>query len=175
MSKRARVIMSAFAALCILLAGCAGSPNPKGADPDQERAAEQIELTEPGTYPLVKEKTTLKVMVRGNPLVENFETNEFTKWYEEKTNVHIEWEIVPEQSMQEKLNLVLASEDYPDVILGLNISPAQQMIYGSQGAFLPLNDLIEKQGTQTKKCSRTTRTSSRSLLRWTEISMPFRK
>lgn len=151
MRERARIIMSAFAALCILLAGCAGSPNPKGADADQERAAEQIELTEPGTYPLVNEKTTLKVMVRGNPLVENFETNEFTKWYEEKTNVHIEWEIVPEQSMQEKLNLVLASEDYPDVILGLNISPAQQMIYGSQGAFLPLNDLIEKQGTQTKK------------------------
>ena len=67
-----------------------------------------------------------------------------------KTNVHIEWEVVPEQSIQEKLNLVLASEDYPDVIMGLNISPAQ-MIYGSQGAFLPLNDLIEKQGTNTKK------------------------
>lgn len=66
--------------------------------------------------------------------------------------MHIEWEVVPEQSMQEKLNLVLASEDYPDVIMGLNISPSQQMIYGSQGAFLPLNDLIEKQGQQTKKC-----------------------
>ncbi|MBU5346285.1 ABC transporter substrate-binding protein [Paenibacillus lautus] len=151
MRKRTRVIMGAFTAFSILLAGCTGSLSPKGSDEAPNAGTEPIALSEPGTYPLVQEKTTLKVMVRGNPLVENFETNDFTKWYEEKTNVHIEWEVVPEQSIQEKLNLVLASEDYPDVIMGLNISPAQQMIYGSQGAFLPLNDLIEKQGTNTKK------------------------
>lgn len=150
MRKRTRVIMGAFTAFSILLAGCTGSQSPKGSDEAPNAGTEPIALSEPGTYPLVQEKTTLKVMVRGNPLVENFETNDFTKWYEEKTNVHIEWEVVPEQSIQEKLNLVLASEDYPDVIMGLNISPAQQMIYGSQGAFLPLNDLIEKQGTNTK-------------------------
>lgn len=151
MRKRTRVIMGAFTAFSILLAGCTGSQSPKGSDEAPNAGTEPIALSEPGTYPLVQEKTILKVMVRGNPLVENFETNDFTKWYEEKTNVHIEWEVVPEQSIQEKLNLVLASEDYPDVIMGLNISPAQQMIYGSQGAFLPLNDLIEKQGTNTKK------------------------
>ncbi|MGC6588787.1 ABC transporter substrate-binding protein [Paenibacillus sp. Dod16] len=150
MRKRTRVIMGAFTAFSILLAGCTGSQSAKGSDEAPNAGTEPIALSEPGTYPLVQEKTTLKVMVRGNPLVENFETNDFTKWYEEKTNVHIEWEVVPEQSIQEKLNLVLASEDYPDVIMGLNISPAQQMIYGSQGAFLPLNDLIEKQGTNTK-------------------------
>lgn len=154
MRKRTRVIMGAFTACSILLAGCTGSQSPKGSDEAPNAGTEPIALSEPGTYPLVQEKTTLKVMVRGNPLVENFETNDFTKWYEEKTNVHIEWEVVPEQSIQEKLNLVLASEDYPDVIMGLNISPAQQMIYGSQGAFLPLNDLIEKQGTNTKKMFR---------------------
>lgn len=108
-------------------------------------------LTPPGTYPIVNEKVTLKVMVRGNPLVENFATNEFTKWYEEKTNVHIEWEVVPEQSRYEKLNLSLTSGDYPDIIFGINVSAAQQMIYGSQGIFVPLNDLIEEHGVQTKK------------------------
>ncbi|HWO55893.1 MAG TPA: ABC transporter substrate-binding protein [Paenibacillus cookii] len=149
LNKIAGIVMAAG----MLLAGCSGGAKEEGADTKGSNppAAGTVELTPPGTYPLVKEKTTLKIMVRGNPLVENFETNEFTKWYEEKTNVHIEWEVVPEQSMQEKLNLVLASEDYPDVIMGLNVSPTQQMIYGSQGAFLPLNDLIEKQGTQTKK------------------------
>ncbi|TLS54088.1 extracellular solute-binding protein [Paenibacillus antri] len=137
-----------------VLAGCAGTASEEGgAEPasSESAGAPQELLTEPGTYPIVNEKTTLKVMVRGNPLVEDFATNEFTKWYEEKTNVHIEWEVVPEQSMQEKLNLVLASGDYPDVIMGLNVSPAQEMIYGSEGVFLPLNELIEKQGSQTKK------------------------
>lgn len=110
-----------------------------------------IKVNDPGVYPIVDEKVTIKVVARANPMVENFETNEFTKWYEEKTNVHIEWELVPEQSMQEKLNLMLASGDYPDVILGLNVSPAQQMIYGSDGVFLPLNDLIDKYGQNLKE------------------------
>lgn len=151
MKKGFKAVFSALTAFSILLAGCSADKGQAEGDNKKDEGASAIELTAPGTYPLVKEKTTLKVMVRGNPLVENFATNEFTKWYEEKTNVHIEWEVVPEQSMQEKLNLVLASEDYPDVIMGLNISPSQQMIYGSQGAFIPLNDLIEKQGSQTKK------------------------
>lgn len=151
MKKGFKTVFSALTAFSILLAGCSADKGQAEGDNKKDEGASAIELTAPGTYPLVKEKTTLKVMVRGNPLVENFSTNEFTKWYEEKTNVHIEWEVVPEQSMQEKLNLVLASEDYPDVIMGLNISPSQQMIYGSQGAFIPLNDLIEKQGSQTKK------------------------
>ncbi len=37
------------------------------------------------------------------------------------------------------------------MITGLNISPAQQMIYSTQGAFLPLNELIENQGKNTNK------------------------
>lgn len=151
MRKMIKKTFGLVTALSLLLAGCSAGSDQGKTEQGKKAASTGVELTAPGTYPLVKEKTTLKIMVRGNPLVENFETNEFTKWYEEKTNVHIEWEIVPEQSMQEKLNLVLASEDYPDVIMGLNISPSQQMIYGSQGAFLPLNDLIDKQGVQTAK------------------------
>ncbi|WP_410795801.1 ABC transporter substrate-binding protein [Paenibacillus sp. J5C2022] len=145
--------------LTLVLAGCSGSDNNKdtgkggndGKSGGNGNSGSAELLTEPGTYPIVNEQVTLKVMVRGNPLVEDFATNEFTKWYEEKTNVHIEWEVVPEQSMQEKLNLVLAGGDLPDVILGLNVTPAQQMIYGSEGSFLPLNDLIAEHGVQTKK------------------------
>jgi putative aldouronate transport system substrate-binding protein len=32
-----------------------------------------------------------------------------------------------------------------------NITPAQQVVYGSQGIFIPLNDLIEKHGVNIKK------------------------
>ncbi|MDQ6422732.1 ABC transporter substrate-binding protein [Paenibacillus sp. LHD-117] len=157
MKKLFTSMLSVVMISTLILAGCSGSNNENkgttgnGSNVTNEGGTEAGLLTEPGTYPIVNEKVTLKVMVRGNPLVEDFNTNEFTKWYEEKTNVHIEWEVVPEQSMQEKLNLVLAGGDYPDVILGLNVTPAQQMIYGSEGAFLPLNELIENQGVQTKK------------------------
>ncbi|MFC5403459.1 ABC transporter substrate-binding protein [Cohnella soli] len=154
MKKSFFSVIAALLLITAVLSACSSSNKNNDAAssaPASNGSASGEPQTEAGTYPITKEKTTLKVMVRGNPLVEDFSTNEFTKWYEEKTNVHIEWEVVPEQSMQEKLNLVLASEDYPDVIFGMNVSPAQEMIYGSQGVFLPLNDLIEKYGVQTKK------------------------
>ncbi|MGI2293209.1 ABC transporter substrate-binding protein [Paenibacillus sp. GXUN7292] len=159
MKKSLTYLLTVCLIFSLVLAACAkNEPKPQtpaaGSEGQSKPPAEQKEkelLTPPGTYPIVNEKVTLKVMVRGNPLVEDFATNEFTKWYEEKTNVHIEWEVVPEQSRQEKLNLALTSNDYPDIIFGINVSAAQQMIFGSQGIFLPLNDLIEEQGVQTKK------------------------
>lgn len=134
--------------ISILLTACSNQEASTGTKDKKEN--EPI-VTEAGTFPIVKEKVTLKVLVTGNSFVEDIKTNEFTKWLEEKTNVHVEWEVLPEQSASEKLNLVLASGDYPDVIMDAPISTAQLMIYGKQGVFLSLNDLIDKYGIETKK------------------------
>src|SRR5699024_6276735 len=108
-------------------------------------------LTEPGEFPIVEEEVTLDVLIPSNSFVENFETNEFTKWYEEKTGVKINWEVVPEEGVEEQLNLILTSGDYPDVIMNMPVSPAQLRVYGEKGIFLSLNELIDKYGVQTKK------------------------
>ncbi|TDF92717.1 ABC transporter substrate-binding protein [Paenibacillus piri] len=104
-----------------------------------------------GTFPITKEKTTLKVLAVKSPYVEDYTTNEFTKWYEEKTNIKVEWQFATPQDKQEKLNVILSSGDLPDVIVGFGVSPAQQMVYGQQGVFLPLNKLIDSYGIETKK------------------------
>ena len=106
-----------------------------------------------GTLPIVAEKTTITVMTRGVPQVDSFlyEDNAFTQWLEEQTNIHIEWEVVPNESATQKLNVTLASGKLPDVILGFNISPSVQEIYGKQGLFVPLNAYIDKLGVETKK------------------------
>ncbi len=106
------------------------------------------------TYPLVSEPTTLRVLVAGNPTVEDYATNEFTAWYEERTGVHVEWEVVPSATPAERdaaLNLRLASGEYPDVIMGFNPTPTVMQIYGQQGVFLALNDLIEQHGVYIKR------------------------
>lgn len=102
-----------------------------------------------GTFPVTQEKVTLRVFVNQRE-VEDFDTNEFTKWYEEQTNVHVDWIVAPSNEANEKLNLLLSSGDLPDVIL-LDLTPAQQRLYGEQGILIPLNDLIEQHGAQTKK------------------------
>ena len=149
MKRWSALLLSVMMMTVILLSACSGGGD-KGAAEKNGADTESI-VTEKGTFPIVKEKVTLKVMVPSNSLVENFETNEFTKWYEEKTNVHVEWIVVPQQSASEKLNLMLASGDYPDVIMSFGVTPAQQMIYGKQGVFLSLNDFIDKYSVNFKK------------------------
>ena len=145
---RSRVLMLLLAMMLVVSACSSGT---EGKEKGNSSTSDALALSEKGTFPLVTEKATLKVMIPSNSLVENFETNEFTKWYEEKTNVHIEWIIVPQQSASEKLNLMLASGDYPDIIMGMGVSAAQQMIYGKQGVFLPLNDYIDEYSVNFKK------------------------
>ncbi|MGH2557998.1 MAG: extracellular solute-binding protein [Thermomicrobiales bacterium] len=103
------------------------------------------------TYPLTEETVTFRIAVPANPLVEDFATNTFTAWYEEKTNVHLEWDIVPSQEAQTRLNVMLASGDYPDLLMNFSPSPALQQVYGAQGVFLSMNDLIEQHGLHFKQ------------------------
>ncbi len=68
------------------------------------------------TYPLVQETKTLRVMVPHYNT--DWADNDFTRWYEERTNVHIEWIVVEDEAAVTQLNLQLASGDYADIIMG---------------------------------------------------------
>ncbi len=106
------------------------------------------------TLPLVSEPTTLRVLIPSNPTVQDFATNEFTAWFEEWTGVTVEWEVVPAATPAERdasLNLRLASGDYPDVLMNFYPTPTVTQIYGQQGVFQNLNDLIEQHGVFTKR------------------------
>jgi putative aldouronate transport system substrate-binding protein len=107
-----------------------------------------------GTFPIVDEPVTLTFFARKTQNILDLRTNEFTKYYEEKTNVHIEWELVPDNAYQEKKKLALASGDYPDVLFGVAVSPEEQLQYGAEaGILIPLNNLIDKYGLEFKKMS----------------------
>ena len=86
-----------------------------------------------------------------NTAVSDYENNEFTKWLEAQTNIKLELDLPPVADAQNKLNLMLASDDLPEVIIGCNIRLDQMQILAEQGVALPLNDYIEKYGTETKK------------------------
>lgn len=122
----------------ILLSGC--SP--------LDESEDTLIISPLGKYPLVNKKITLDVLVQADNggLVEDFSTNEFTKWYEEKTNIHINWDVFPYGESEEKLNLVIASGDLPDIFLNMEVKPSTQAVYGNEGVFLSLNELIETKG-----------------------------
>ncbi|MBN1699635.1 MAG: extracellular solute-binding protein [Spirochaetales bacterium] len=67
-------------------------------------------------------------------------------WIEEKTGVRLKWEF-PVGDLRQKVGLIIAGGDYPDLIDCRN---ENQALYDA-GAFIPLDDLIEKYGVNAKK------------------------
>ncbi|TDF91215.1 ABC transporter substrate-binding protein [Paenibacillus piri] len=150
MKKKAVQLLAVLCCGSLLLSACSkNQAAPPSAEPKGSPNAANV--NPPGQFPVVKDKITLKAAIRGSSLVEDLKTNGYTKWLENKTNVHVEWTILDEKSYQEQLNLLLASGNLPDVLMNLDVSPEQQMIYGEQGMFVSFTDLIEKYGENTKK------------------------
>ncbi|OXS55379.1 ABC transporter substrate-binding protein [Cohnella sp. CIP 111063] len=120
------------------------------ASASQSPAQEEL-FTPVGTYPIVTKPLTLKMFAPQYASIENMDTNTYTKYVEEKTNINIEWDLVPDNALNDRKQLMLASGDYPEVILHGNLTKDEQMKYGKQGVFLPLNDLIEQYAPNIKK------------------------
>ena len=75
------------------------------------------------------------------------------KEYEEKTNVHIEWEEVSSEAYTEKYKLTLASGDLPDAFgPSFTYDPSVIYKYAKEGLIvLPLDDYIENATINIKK------------------------
>ncbi len=158
MGKKFKFMMIVVLSIVLVIAGCSGGGSSKDSGSTTTTPAKtaapvtaESNLTAPGEFPIVKERVELTILVAGDARIEDMATNRFTLWYEELTNVKINWEIAPEGSIPETLNLRLASGDYPDIFMRMGVSRAQEMIYGPQGVFLSLNDLIEEQGFYIKE------------------------
>ena len=113
--------------------------------------------TPAGQFPIVTEPTTLKILVSNGEQVSDFNKNAYTQWLEDKTGLDLQIDVVNSTDAQTKLNLVLASGDLPDVLLGFSPTSSLMAQMGTQGAFLPLNDLMAKYGDETKRVFQTER------------------
>lgn len=136
--KKAITVGLSVAITLMALSGC-GSKSNEGPKKEVKSIA-----TENGTFPIVTEPYTLKIFAGVSPSLENVETNEFTKYYEEKTGVKIQWDVCPSNGVNDKRKISLASRQYPDIYLGAGITKQEEMMYGSKGVFLELSDLIDK-------------------------------
>lgn len=97
-------------------------------------------VTAPGEFPICKEKIEIKVGIVQDPNVEDYDTNKLTKWYEEKGNFDLVFEMFPSKDAQQKLEVMIASGgELPEVLIGFTLSEEAILTYGSQGILLPLN------------------------------------
>lgn len=157
------ILLSMIVILTFVLSACTPAATATQAPAEEKPAATTAPTKAPetaaaavapaGQFPIVKDKITLKVLLVQTTGVSDYVDNEFTKWLEEKTNIHLEFDIAPmaQAENRQKLNLVLASNQLPDIIMNFGIPLDQQQTMADQGLIIPVDDLIAKYGDEFKK------------------------
>lgn len=132
------------------------SPKPQDTASDPGQTEEGIVNPE-GVFPIVKEPITVRLAVVQTPMVEDYETNYYTKWLEEQSGMSFEFQQIPSADVAQKVQLMLASgTDLPDAFVGVgranaNVFSTTNLVrYGSEELIVPLNDYIDKYGENTK-------------------------
>lgn len=168
--KRVMALLLSFMLLFMLLGGCAGdaetpvdegTPTVTNGDEGAEDTGDTgdigdtgfvsstgIPMSAPGVLPITEEITTISVLIQQLPFgLTDVTTNEFTLELEEMTNVHLDMLVVPSEVHRERMNLLMASGDYPEIFMGAGLSNADLVMFGTIDNFLiPLNDLIDTHG-----------------------------
>jgi len=94
------------------------------------------------TFPL-EEPYEVTVYVCTGDSAYSLEETALYKWMEEKTNVKIKVEYSTNLTENtEKLNVLLNTGDYPDVLFKSGISPEALVELGKEGVFVQLDDLL---------------------------------
>ena len=101
------------------------------------------------TTPAKAEKITLKFLVGARPDFEFTNDMPVFQELEKRTNVHLEWQLLPATDADQKFNLIMASNELPDLISYMDGPTLNK--YGTQGAFIALNDLIDQEAPNLKK------------------------
>lgn len=144
--KWGKTVLAATLVSSLALTACGSKPDSAGS-----ASATNDNFNATG-LPIVKEKVTLKMVGGKAATTKNFEEMQFFKEIEEKTNVNIEWELIPDASLAEKINLLFASGELPDAFYGHYILQNNEVLNnGSQGLLIPLEDLIDKHAPNLKK------------------------
>jgi putative aldouronate transport system substrate-binding protein len=138
------------AAITMLLTTACSSSKVDNKNNGEGDAKAKANVNETG-MPIVKDEIELNMFVGSVPGANDW--NDIMIWnkYAEMTNIKVNFEQVPSDSLVEKRNLVLASNKYPDVFYAADLTPLDVLKYGEQGTFVKLNDLIDKYAPNIKK------------------------
>ncbi len=110
--------------------------------------------------PVTTEHATITVVVPQDVQVGDWSKNEFTKWLEKRTNVHVNFKEIASSAnsnnasdeMMTKVNAMISSGELPDVFMGMGFTASQIYVNGhDQKIFTPLNKIIDEYCVETKR------------------------
>ena len=165
MFKKKAIALLLTAAMVFSMTGCQKQENTEEKNETQPASAvnesgtveeagkfDENGISAPGELPICEEPITISVFVKETADIADITQHTVFKELTEKTNIQFDFLVVPEDGAKEKLNMLLASGDYPEVIMGGGFTNADLVKYGTgEGILIPLNDLIEKQCVNLKE------------------------
>ena len=120
--------------------------------PTETEFVAPTQSTEPkeelGKLPLTEEDVTLTIGIRAGSNVEDYETNEYTKWIKERTGIKLDFKVYANDKAEAatQLNLEVAgNEKLPDIIWGFTgIDESMMYELGEDGYFVDLTDYFSE-------------------------------
>ena len=115
--------------------------------------------TPAGQYPIVKEGTepiTLEIFTQSydqrvdGPFTID-ETNGFLQWLQKKTGVSLNFTTVSGENRTERVNVMMATGDVPDIMISSGLSSNEINYYGANGLFRSFTPYIDKYGSVIKE------------------------
>ncbi|MBP3967271.1 extracellular solute-binding protein [Paenibacillus lignilyticus] len=146
-------LMLSLVMVLIVVSGCSGNDNNNAGSTSSQQPTEMKgtahsdEATSKGDMSSLPE-AEFSVLVANPDMQIPVEDAPIVKQVYDKTKVRLSIE-VPPSNVDEKLNILLASGEYPDVVMIGSPMIAQKFIDG--GHVIPLDDLINEYGGQIKK------------------------
>lgn len=151
--KKVAALLMATVMAMSLMAGCgsndgrdSGSQSNESKTQESESKAEESKTKEaaggPITFPLAEtiEFTAFSGMNQSYSLQDNLAMQEAMS----RANINITFDSVLAADQGEKMNLILASGEYPDMLFKSGIRIGDLTKYGGQGILIPLEDLIHE-------------------------------
>ncbi len=154
-----------------------GADSSSGLTAEEQEALDAGLINLDGTLPIIKDpkafeekygKISALIVNTAERTVPVGELAMCKKWFED-TGIEFDWQAIPQEGAQEKINLMLASgEELPDVFWNFGDGKSGNIIvqYADQDIFLPTEDLINNQMPNLKKVL------DDSDNYWTEITAP---
>ena len=115
--------------------------------------------TPAGQYPIVKEGTepiTLEIFTssydqRTDGPFKIDQANVFIQWLQKKTGVSLNFITVNAENRTERVNVMMATGDVPDIMIASGLSESEINYYGGNGLFRSFTPYIEKYGSVIKE------------------------
>jgi putative aldouronate transport system substrate-binding protein len=132
--------LSIIALTSVILTGCSSSKS-TASDPANQKAPTDFNKT---GFPIVDKPITFTMFSDRSAADGPYKDMSMFQSYEKTTNIHIDFNDVPDASFAEKKSLVLGSNSLPDILFKANLTPLEAVKYGSSGELIPLEGLIKK-------------------------------